>query len=133
MEKAKIQIDHLIQQNESQLKTFLDFFNSPKYKESTTDDGELAFTYTQKIYGELNGQLREVLTLIDGYKEYNGILNETRRKRDEVKNRLSVALKEIRMRKKYESFLMSCIRSGESFNEDFDWFCDKYEQERSIF
>jgi hypothetical protein len=64
------------------------------------------------------------------FQDYTKTLNETRRKRDEVKNKLSIALKEIKMRKKYEAFLMSCIRSGESFDKDFDWFCEKYEQDR---
>lgn len=59
------------------------------------------------------------------YKDYTQTLNETRRKRDEVKGKLAVALKEIKMRKKYESFLISCIRSGESFDKDFEWFCDQ--------
>jgi len=53
-------------------------------------------------------------------------LNETRRKRDEVKGKLEIALKEIKLRKQYESFLISVIRSGESLSEEhtFEWFCN---------
>lgn len=135
MEKAKIQINHLIQQFENERQRFSDFYNSSKFIENTTGDKEVVITYTNNIYNELIGELSSVLQLIDSHKEWSGTLNETRRKRDEVKNKLAVALKEIKMRKKYESFLKSCIRSGEPLSDDhnFEWFCEKYEFDRSMF
>lgn len=77
----------------------------------------------------------ELLRYSSTFEDYTKTLNETRNKRDQVKAKLTIALLEIKMRKKYESFLRSCINSGESLRdaEDFDWFCKKYEHDRNIF
>jgi hypothetical protein len=134
MEKAKIPIQQLVQQYENELTRTLEFFHSPKFKEHSQENAvELCTTHATSIYQELIEALKEVLVLIESHHEYSEILNQTRRKRDEVKNKLTLSLKEISMRKKYESFLLSCIISGESFDHDFEWFCEKYEQERSGF
>jgi len=58
------------------------------------------------------------------YENYTNALNETRRARDNVREKLEEALKEISLRERYESFLKSVIRGGETLRDeqDFEWF-----------
>lgn len=65
------------------------------------------------------------------FKDYTETLNETRRNRDEVKKKLKVALKEIKLRKQYERFLKSVIKSGEDLDDKhtFEWFSEWFERQ----
>jgi hypothetical protein len=56
--------------------------------------------------------------------EYTETLNNTRKNRDIAKGKLEFTLKEIKLRKQYESFLKSVIQGKERLEEhqDFEWF-----------
>jgi len=78
-------------------------------------------------YEDYTNALNKGIEERDNHKKCTDELNKTRRSRDKAKKKLEDALVEIKLRKLYEGFLRSVIRSGESLSDeqDFEWFCER--------
>jgi hypothetical protein len=87
------------------------------------------FTVSSDDFNWLIKQAEKVAELKDKVYHYEMMYDNTGAmfNRMTMKEKIEEQQKEIDLRKRYESFLKSVIRSGETIKdeEDFEWFCNR--------